>query len=92
MITKKYMVYIEVFESIVCDDMEISKKQYNQFIKQLNENITTESPDAIQTELIEERIIEHAKYVEHELHYTVGCSHFVLTKLECVSGFQFTKK
>lgn len=87
--TIKYTVYIEICENVICD-MEISKKQYQEYIKQMEYNLFEETAET-KAELITADRRNHETYEVQVTHYNVGASYIVLSKIECKPGYCFKK-
>lgn len=87
----KYTVYIEICENVVCD-MEITKKQYMEYYKQLEKNIMNANKHEYPTELVSNERTEHETYIIHERMYNIGYSHTAITKIEAKPGYCFKTK
>ena len=88
--TTKYTLYIEICENVITD-LEITKKQYQETIKQMEYN--NDHADEVETkpELVEDKFVDYDGCTQHITHYNVGASHIVLTKIECKPGYCFKK-
>ena len=87
--TKQYKLYLEVCENIIFNG-EITKKQYDQYIKQMQYNLTEETAET-KAELIEEEQKSFETHDVHFVHYNVGASYIILSKFECKPGYCFKK-
>jgi hypothetical protein len=87
--TTQYTLYIEICENIIYDG-EISKKQYQEYIKQMEYNLFEETAET-KAELITADRKDCDTYEVQITHYNVGASHIVLKKFECKPGYMFSK-
>ena len=85
----KYTLYIEICENVIYEG-EISKKQYQETIKQMEWNKAHEDEVETKPELIEDKFKAYETFTQHKIHYNVGASHIILSKLECEPGYVFT--
>lgn len=91
--TARYFIHFENIEYSMCQKFEISKKEYENQVKFMKNqvNITSIDEETPVTE-IEPKIFEYEKYTETIITFQCACAFTDLIKKECKEGYCFRNK
>lgn len=89
--TAKYRIVFEYLDSDMCQEMEISKKEFNRQLSFLREQTVHTLGNECPITECEPRVRDRETFVETMHHFNSGCAVTYLFALECKPGYCFTK-
>ena len=89
--TAKYRIVFEYLETDMCQEMGISKKEFNRQLFFLRQQVKNTTVNECPVTECEPRIRDHESLVETMYHFTSGCAVTYLFALECKPGYCFKK-
>lgn len=90
--TARYFIKFENFEHSMCNDVEISKKEYNKQVKFMREQVKTNIDSEIPVKELDTKTYEKETTIETVISFICACAYTDIIKIECKDGYCFRKK
>lgn len=89
--TCKYYISFDSIETKMCNDIEISKKEFTRQLQYLQKQMIETADDEYPMEELEPTSYTHDTYTATNYKFYVGTATTYLTKIECKEGYYFKK-
>ena len=89
--TAKYRIVFEYLEADMCQEMDITKKEFTRQLAFLRQQVENTKDNECPVTECDTRIRDRETFTETTHHFTSGCAVTYLFALECKEGYRFTR-
>lgn len=89
--TAKYRIVFEYLDADMCNEMEISKKEFNRQLSFMRQQVENTKDNECPINECDQMVRDRESLVETVYHFNSGCAVTYLYALECKPGYCFKK-